>query len=71
MNLKEYLSGFSTNGLCMMHKALRDAFHKDEQTPQGHEKPYGVRIYEDWRQWSDALEAELSSRNESFEKVPW
>ena len=71
MSLEEHLSGFSTNGLLMMHKALRDAFHKDEQTPNGQDKPYGVRVYADWRQWSDALEAELSSRNQSFEGVPW
>ena len=71
VNLNEYASGFSTNGLLMMHKALRDAFHKDEQTPSNKDKPYGVRTYSDWRQWSDALESELADRGAPFEPVPW
>lgn len=71
MNVQQYLSGFSTPGLQMMHKAVRDAFDKDEATPQGQQKPYGVRHYADWRQWSDALEAVLESRGAPFTPIPW
>lgn len=71
MDFKEHATGFSTNGLLMMHKALRDSFDKDEGTTSGQEKPYGVRTYADWRKWSDALESALTDRGESFEPVPW
>lgn len=71
MGLKDYASEFSTDGLLMMHKALRDTFDKDESIQDREEKPYGVRRYADWRQWSDALESALTARGESFDPVPW
>lgn len=55
----------------MMHKAVRDAFDRDEATPPGREKPYGVRAYPDWRTWSDALEIVLTTRNVPYEPIPW
>ena len=71
MNHKEFAAGFSTTGLLMMHKGLRDSFEKDESTPAGHEKPYGVRTYADWRMWSDALEGALTDRGVPFQPIPW
>jgi len=71
LDVREYLVDFSTTGLLKMHKALRDAFDIDEKTPSNEEKPYGVRIHADWRQWSDALEDVLKDRDEDFVPVPW
>lgn len=66
-----YVSDFSNDGLLRMHLAVINALKADDETPQGQEKLYGVRTYQDWRQWSDSLEAELSKRKVSFNKVPW
>jgi hypothetical protein len=66
-----YVSGFSNDGLLKMHLAVLNALKADDATPQGQEKLYGVRMYQDWRQWSDSLEDELTKRNVQFNKVPW
>ena len=69
--LKDYVAGFSTDGLQKMHLAALHAFQKDEATPAGQAKLYGVREHADWKQWSDALEAELEKRNAQLTKIPW
>lgn len=66
-----YISGFSNDGLLKMHLAVVNALKADDATPADQEKLYGVRTYQDWRQWSDSLEAELTKRNVQFNKVPW
>lgn len=66
-----YASGFSNDGLLKMHLAVLNALKADDETPLGQEKLYGVRIYQDWRLWSDSLETELTKRNVSFNKVSW
>jgi hypothetical protein len=71
MNLRDYFTDFSTNGLQMMHKAVRDAFDKDERTPQGQQSPYDVRRNPDWRRWSDAIERVVSDRGASFSPIKW
>lgn len=71
MSFSDMATSFSTKGLLMMHKALRDAFDKDEQTPAYEEKRYGVREFNDWRQWCDAMAADLAKREASFVPVPW
>jgi hypothetical protein len=67
----DFASDLSDSGLQMLHKAVRDAFDMDERTQSGAVKPYGVRIHNDWKKWSDALESELTDRNIAFEPVPW
>jgi hypothetical protein len=62
---------FSDGGIKSMHDAVLDALEKDDKTPQNQDKPYGVRQFADWKQWSDALEAELQTRNIPFTKVKW
>lgn len=71
MEMDKYAAIFSDEGLLGLHKAVYDAFKKDEATPKDEEKPYGVRIYADWRQWSDALECELTKRKIEFKSIPW
>ena len=71
MDMNEYAAIFSDEGLIGLHKSVRAAFDKDEATPEEQEKIYGVREYSDWRQWSDALESEMTKRGVNFEPVPW
>ncbi|AEG68830.1 hypothetical protein PP715_21310 [Ralstonia solanacearum] len=65
------IPGFSTNGLKMMYEGAKDALAEDDATPSGQDKPYGVREYADWRELTDAIEAELDSRNVSYPKIVW
>jgi hypothetical protein len=65
------ISGFSNDGLSKMYQAILDALEKDDTASGGQEKPYGVREYQDWKQWADTLEAELTKREIQFVKVPW
>jgi hypothetical protein len=69
--LDNYFSAYSPDGLRKMHLAVVHAFETDEATPSGQEKPFGVRQYDDWKRWSDGLEAELAKRKALFLKVPW
>lgn len=66
-----YVSNFSNDGLLKMHLAIINALKTDDETPDGQDKIYGVRLYQDWRQWSDSLEAELIKRSVVFNKVDW
>jgi hypothetical protein len=66
-----YVSGFSDNGLLKMHLSIINALKIDDKTPHDQEKLYDVRINQDWKQWSDTLEDELTKRNIQFNKVPW
>jgi hypothetical protein len=66
-----YVSNFSNDGLVKMHLAIVNALKADDETPDGQDKIYGVRLYQDWRQWSDSLEAELIKRSVVFNKVDW
>jgi hypothetical protein len=63
--------GFSTNGLVMMHDAIKRALAEDDRTLSHTDKPYGVRSFADWKSISDAIEAELNQRGVIFEPVPW
>jgi hypothetical protein len=60
----------STNALKGLHEAVRAAMMADDRHA-GPKKPHGVREYRDWRQWSDAIEAELRRRNEHFDPIRW
>ncbi len=64
-------SGYSTNGLRMMHDGIKKAHQKDMETPDGQDKPYGVYEYAGWKIQSDEIEAELNTRDEAFDPVPW
>ncbi len=52
-----------------MHLAVINALKADDAIPQGQEKIYGVRTNNDWWQWADSLESELTKRNVQFNKV--
>lgn len=65
------IPGFSTSGLLMMHGGIKQAVAVDDNTPNGKDKPYGVRTFSDWKQMSDAIEEELTKRSVKFGAVPW
>jgi len=65
------IRGLSLNGLKERHKAVFDAVATDDSIPTGHDKPFGVREFPDWKTLSDQLEAELTKRKEPFHQVPW
>lgn len=65
------IHGFSTNGLLMMHSSILQAIAADDNLPDGKEKIYGVREYQDWRLHADAIETELRNRGVKFQPVPW
>lgn len=65
------IPGYSTNGLKMMHEAIRNALAHDDALPSGQEKIYGVREFADWREQADKIEAELNSRGVTYTKIIW
>ena len=64
-------TGYSTNGLLMMHEGIKKAHSEDTATPEGQDKPYGVYEHQAWKIQSDEIEAELRSRGKEFEPIPW
>ena len=60
----------SNNGLIALHNAIHRALRIDDATPLGIDKPFGVRYFADWREWSQWLEVELTARSLSFAPVP-
>lgn len=71
MPLSKYMSGFSDNGLLKMQKGIVRVLKIDDETPEGQEKVYLVRELSDWKEWGNALEAELDNRKVKYEKIPW
>ena len=65
------IPGFSTSGLLMMHNSIHQALAVDDNIEKGKDKPYGVREYRDWKEMSDAIEKELTTRAIKFQAVPW
>lgn len=64
MNTREY----PTKSLCMMHNAIRDALVADLSSG---EERYGVRLFSDWAEHRDAIEAELHARGATFYPIVW
>ncbi len=57
----------SGNSLKELHHSIKKALDKDDSTPSGQDKPYGVRSFRDWKDHK-AAEAAMKKRNISFEK---
>lgn len=64
MNVHKY----STSSLFMMHNAIRDALIADISSG---EERYGVRLFPDWAEHRDAIEAELRARGAPFVAIVW
>jgi hypothetical protein len=65
------IPGLSTNGLKAMQAGIKKALAVDDATPADQQKLYGVRQFPDWRIVGDAMEAELTKRQEKFTPIPW
>lgn len=62
----------SDAGLLKLHGAVREALEVDDQLHlAGLSKVYGVREFSDWRDWSNAIEAELDRRSVKYQRVAW
>jgi len=62
---------FSKNLLKCFHDSIKNAMKIDDETPEGQDKPYGVREFYDWKQHADAIESEMEDRGIEFEEIKW
>lgn len=62
--------GFRAAALLEFHSKTVKCVRKDDERDSV-EIDYGVRQFADWMQLSGAIEADLSTRNVPFTKVPW
>jgi hypothetical protein len=60
----------STNGLKLLHEAIKYALIEDDLLPVG-SKRYEVRESPDWRAQSEEIEAELIKRSEPVSFFSW
>lgn len=66
------VAGFSDKGLHALWHGVKVAFDADSESIElGKEPEYGVRTFNDWKEWSDQLEAEMSYRKMTFDAIPW
>jgi hypothetical protein len=64
------IPGFTTKTLVEFHEKVVECLRKDDEN-LSEMKDYGVREYRDWRAFSDAIEAELLSRDVPFTPIQW
>ena len=64
------IPGFTTQTLIEFHQKIHECLDKDDQNPSS-EKLYGVRSFNDWRAFADAVESELTQRNIPFKPIQW
>lgn len=59
----------SSSTLKDFHNSIKECLNKDDATPNGHMKPYGVREYSDWSDHLEKIEAALTKRQEPFTPI--
>ncbi|WOO32274.1 hypothetical protein [Diaphorobacter limosus] len=64
------ISGFTTQTLIEFYDKVRDCLRKDDENPSA-DKVYGVRSFQDWRGFADAIEKELTERSQTFTPIQW
>lgn len=64
------IPGFTTQTLLEFHEKIRECLNKDDQNPLV-EKVYEVRSCQDWREFVNSLEAELTKRGIQFLPIKW
>jgi uncharacterized membrane protein len=69
--LKSRAAVSTLHGLLLMYDTIASALDQDDHTGAGKEKKYGVLDTPDWKEWARALEAELDSRNVTYDKISW
>jgi hypothetical protein len=52
------------------HDMIRECLKKDDENPAA-EKVNGVRSFSDWRDFADAVEAELKQRTITLTSINW
>ena len=64
------LHNITTEGLLLLHNAIRKALEEDDSLPEN-QKKYEVRSFSDWRKWADEIESELTKRDISYNAIQW
>lgn len=64
------IPGFTTNALMEFHSKVAECLKIDDANTST-SKLYGVREFPDWKQLSDAIEAELSTREVPISPINW
>lgn len=59
----------SEDSLKELHQSIKKSLDEDDRTPEGQDKPYGVREFPDWKEHKDAIEAAMKERNIPFEPI--
>jgi hypothetical protein len=65
------ITKMSDNGLRAMQRAIRDRLLEEDELPEGQEKVYGLRQFNDWKIQADEIESELDRRGACYDKIPW
>ena len=66
MNITE----ISEKTLKNLHKLIKEKL-AIEDTQKIEEKEYCIREYDDWKNWADELEVELTKREIEYEPIKW
>jgi hypothetical protein len=62
---------YSTSALKMLHDAIRKGLDHEDSLSIEDSRPYGFRKHCDFRWQAEAIEKELESRGEEFERINW
>jgi hypothetical protein len=62
-------STITTPGLIMLYQSIRIALEQDDKMPE--RRQFEIRENPEWRQWSEQLASELSSRGVEFDSISW
>jgi hypothetical protein len=62
---------YSTSALKMLHDAIRKGLDHEDSLSNDDSRPYGYREHPDFQWQADAIEEELASRREAFERIIW
>jgi len=62
-------SHYSIESLKELHHSVRKCLEEDDNTPEGEDKPYGVREFSDWAEHLTKIETELSKKGANFTPI--
>ncbi len=62
---------YSTSALKMLHDAIRKGLDLEDSLSIDDSRPYGYREHPDFKWQANAIEKELKSRGEEFERINW
>jgi hypothetical protein len=69
--IEKVVTLYSTSALKMLHDAIRKGLDHEDSLSIDDSRPYGYREHSDFQWQADAIEKELESREEEFERINW